>query len=74
MSPGWRLGGWAEPGEYTLVMRRLPEKRMLPFLLDTRQVTAAMMRELAQSACRLSTLRAETCSRHRDPSRLSIGD
>jgi aminoglycoside phosphotransferase family enzyme len=45
---GWRLGGWAEPGEYTLVMRRLPEKRMLPFLLDTRQVTPEMIRELAQ--------------------------
>ena len=45
---GWRLGSWAEPGEYTLVMRRLPEKRMLPFLLDTQQVTPEMMRELAQ--------------------------
>ena len=45
---GWRLGGWAEPAEYTLVMRRLPEKRMLPFLLDTGQVTLAMMRELAE--------------------------
>ena len=45
---GWRLGGWAEPSEYVLVMRRLPEKRMLPFLLDTGQVTAAMMRELAK--------------------------
>jgi len=45
---GWRLGGWAEPTEYTLVMRRLPEKRMLPFLLETGQVTPAMMRELAE--------------------------
>jgi len=45
---GWRLGGWTEPAEYTLVMRRLPEKRMLPFLLETGQVTAAMMRELAE--------------------------
>ena len=45
---GWRIGGWAEPAEYVLVMRRLPEKRMLPFLLDTGQVTAAMMRELAE--------------------------
>ena len=45
---GWRLGGWGEPSEYTLVMRRLPEKRMLPFLLETGQVTAAMMRELAE--------------------------
>ena len=44
---GWRLGGRAEPAEYTLVMRRLPDKRMLPFLLETGQVTAAMMRDLA---------------------------
>jgi uncharacterized protein len=44
----WRLGGWAEPVEYTLVMRRLPERRMLPFLLETRQVTPEMMRELAE--------------------------
>ncbi len=45
---GWRLGGWAEPREYTLVMRRLPEKRMLPFLLETQQVTPEMMRDLAE--------------------------
>ncbi len=45
---GWRLGGWAEPVEYTLVMRRLPDKRMLPSLLETAQVTPAMMRELAE--------------------------
>ena len=45
---GWRLGGWGEPSEYTLVMRRLPDKRMLPFLLETGQVTPAMMRELAE--------------------------
>jgi len=45
---GWRLGGWTEPAEYTLVMRRLPGKRMLPFLLETGQVTVAMMRELAE--------------------------
>jgi aminoglycoside phosphotransferase family enzyme/predicted kinase len=45
---GWRLGGWAEPGEYTLVMRRLPEKRMLRFLLETHQASAAMMQELAK--------------------------
>lgn len=44
---GWRLGGWTEPAEYTLVMRRLPEKRMMPFLLDTGQVTREMMHELA---------------------------
>ena len=52
---GWRLGGWAEPAEYTLVMRRLPDKRMLPFLLDTGQVTAAMMRELAELLARFHT-------------------
>lgn len=45
---GWRLGGWAEPAEYTLVMRRLPDRRMLPFLLETGLVSAAMMRELAE--------------------------
>jgi len=44
----WRLGGWAQPAEYTLVMRRLPEKRMLPFLLETKLVTPAMMGKLAQ--------------------------
>ena len=26
---GWRLGEWAGPAEYALVMRRLPDKRML---------------------------------------------
>ena len=45
---GWRLGGSAEPAEYALVMRRLPDKRMLPFLLDSGQVTPGMMRELAE--------------------------
>jgi len=49
---GWRLGGWAEPAEYALVMRRLPEKRMLPFLLDTGQVTPEMMRSLAEVVAR----------------------
>jgi hypothetical protein len=45
---GWRLGGWADPGEYTLVMRRLPEKRMLRFLLHTHQASGEMMQELAK--------------------------
>jgi aminoglycoside phosphotransferase family enzyme/predicted kinase len=45
--PGWRLGGWGQPAEYTLIMRRLPDRRMLPFLLESGQVTAGMMRELA---------------------------
>jgi len=44
---GWRLGGWSEPAEYTLVMRRLPEKQMLRFLLQTGQVTKLMMEQLA---------------------------
>ena len=44
---GWRLGGWGEPAEYTLVMRRLPEKRMLSFLLGTKQATAALLEQLA---------------------------
>ncbi len=44
----WLLGGWAEPVEYTLVMRRLPERRMMPFLLETHQLTAEMLRELAE--------------------------
>lgn len=44
---GWRLGGWTKPVEYTLVMRRLPDKQMLPFLLETGQVTAQMMVDLA---------------------------
>ena len=43
----WRLGGGREAAEYTLVMRRLPEKRMLDFLLETKQATAAMMEQLA---------------------------
>ena len=45
---GWRLSAEGDAAEYALVMRRLPEKRMLPFLLDTRQVTPEMMRELAE--------------------------
>jgi uncharacterized protein len=45
---GWRLGGWSAPAEYTLVMRRLPERRMLPFLLDSGQLTPEMMGALAE--------------------------
>lgn len=45
---GWRLGGWGEPAEYTLVMRRLPERRMLSFLLDSGQLTPEMMRSVAE--------------------------
>jgi uncharacterized protein len=46
---GWRLGGSAEAREYTLLMRRLPEKRMLRLLLETQQVTGEMMRDLAKA-------------------------
>jgi uncharacterized protein len=54
MSDGsrWHLDGDEAPAEYTLVMRRLPERRMLPFLLETRQVTPAMMIELADILAR----------------------
>ena len=45
---GWRLGGWSEPVEYTLIMRRLPERRMLPFLLESGQLTPEMMRAVAE--------------------------
>ncbi|MGH7828412.1 MAG: hypothetical protein ACREQ7_24925, partial [Candidatus Binatia bacterium] len=44
----WRLGGWGPPVEYTLVMRRLPEDRMLPALLDSGRTTPKMMRDLAE--------------------------
>ena len=49
---GWQLGGEGEPIEYALVMRRLSEKRMLRFLLETHQVTAEMIRELADVLAR----------------------
>ena len=64
---GWRLGGWSEPAEYTLVMRRLPEKRMMPFLLDTGQVTAPMMIDLADL---LATFHRDAASiKNLDPER-----
>src|SRR5262250_1817432 len=44
---GWELGGEGESVEYALVMRRLPEKRMLHFLLETHQATAEMISQLA---------------------------
>ena len=44
---GWRLGSYAHPVEYALLMRRLPERRMLDFLLDRDQVTPEMMQSLA---------------------------
>jgi hypothetical protein len=45
----WQLGEEGSAVEYALVMRRLPEKRMLPFLLETRQVTNEMIHELAET-------------------------
>lgn len=44
----WRLNGRTEPAEYTLVMRRLPARQMLPCLLETGRITIPMMRELAK--------------------------
>ena len=65
---GWRLGGWSEPREYTLVMRRLPAKRMLPFLLDSGQVSPEMMPALAEVLARFHSnaeqVRGTEASRH----------
>jgi aminoglycoside phosphotransferase family enzyme/predicted kinase len=46
---GWQLGSSARPVDYTLVMRRLPEKRMLDFLLGRACVTPEMMRAVAET-------------------------
>ena len=45
---GWHLGGEGQPLEYTLLMRRLPEKRMLSFLLESGQVEPEMIRAVAE--------------------------
>ena len=45
---GWQLGSDAQPVEYVLVMRRLPERRMLDYLLERGQVTPRMMAALAE--------------------------
>ena len=45
---GWRLGASENPLEFALMMRRLPDSRMLPVLLQSAQVTPEMMRSLAQ--------------------------
>jgi hypothetical protein len=47
----WRLGREDNPAEYVLVMRRLPERRMLDFLLDRGLATPEMMEELAKLLC-----------------------
>jgi aminoglycoside phosphotransferase family enzyme/predicted kinase len=46
---GWQLGSDAQLEEYALVMRRLPERRMLDNLLDTGQATPSMMDEVAET-------------------------
>jgi aminoglycoside phosphotransferase family enzyme/predicted kinase len=51
-SGGWRLGSYADPVEYVLVMRRLPERRMLDFLLDRGKATPDMMETLASTLAR----------------------
>lgn len=48
-SNGWELGSDVNPLEYALVMRRLPARRMLDYLLERNQVTPQMMRSLAQT-------------------------
>jgi uncharacterized protein len=45
---GWRLGAGENPLEFALMMRRLPDARMLTSLLQSSQVTPDMMRSLAQ--------------------------
>jgi aminoglycoside phosphotransferase family enzyme/predicted kinase len=45
---GWRLGASENPLEFALLMRRLPDSRMLPVLLESAQITPEMMRSLAQ--------------------------
>jgi aminoglycoside phosphotransferase family enzyme/predicted kinase len=58
---GWRLGGWGPPEEYTLIMRRLPERRMLPFLLDSNQLTPEMMRAVAEVLAPFHAQAARVC-------------
>ncbi|OGQ77836.1 MAG: hypothetical protein A3F90_19425 [Deltaproteobacteria bacterium RIFCSPLOWO2_12_FULL_60_19] len=45
---GWQLGSDAHPAENVLVMRRLPARRMLDYLLEQGQVTVPMMQSLAE--------------------------
>lgn len=49
---GWELGVDVHPVEYALVMRRLPENRMLAFLLEHDQATPSMMSSLAEILAR----------------------
>jgi uncharacterized protein len=43
----WRLKGDGKPVEYALLMRRLPEKCMLDYLLESAQASTAMIERLA---------------------------
>jgi aminoglycoside phosphotransferase family enzyme/predicted kinase len=45
---GWQLGSDAHPAEHVLVMRRLPARRMLDYLLEQGQVTVPMVQSLAE--------------------------
>lgn len=45
---GWQLGSDAHPAEYVLVMRRLPARRMMDYLLEQGQVTVPMVQSLAE--------------------------
>jgi aminoglycoside phosphotransferase family enzyme/predicted kinase len=45
---GWQLGSNLRPVEHVLLMRRLPAKRMLDYLLERDQVAPQMMGALAQ--------------------------
>ena len=62
----WKLGGEEEPADYVLLMRRLPNRHMLPVLLETQQVTPKMMIELAELLARFHS-QAKRVS-HIDPS------
>ena len=46
---GWQLGSDAQIEEYALVMRRLPERRMLDYLLDTGQAAPSTMDHVAET-------------------------
>ena len=48
----WHLGDGRNPVEYALVMRRLPENRMLSSLLENGRVTPRMMGDLADHLAR----------------------
>jgi hypothetical protein len=57
---GWQLGGDANPAEYVLIMRRLPERRMLDFLLERGQVAPQMMAAVAEMVASFHSEAAST--------------